>query len=191
VPVGASVVLERDSDDSPEDADEPEKIEVHVHVHRDPGASRRRSRPKPINLTGSLMDWQGHYEKVRKSLPETPSKTAGGSRLGKCHGCGAAVGYVARSCRTCGAPQQRGLVSKVFAAIGLGTVIGVFSICSHILGGSAQEHRSREPLGEWTTEEPYVIQVPVAVSPFNYDISANGALWANAGIDPSEQLATP
>lgn len=191
----ASTADDETSSDSLEEPEVPETIEVHVHVHHD-AAARKKGRPKRVNLTGSLMDWQGHYERVcRKPLP--PPK-AGGTPLGQCHGCQGPVGYLARSCRVCGAPQPR-LVSKVFAAIGLGTVVGVFVICSHVLGGSAQEHRApHEALGEWTTEEPYIVEVPVVASPFAYQgLSAtaqtglgSGALSANGAGDSSDQVIT-
>jgi len=153
---------------SPEDADEDEdleKIEVHVHVHRDDLKSRRKRPAKPIPFTGSLADWRGHYEEVYKRLGPGSKKDDGGKNATKCDACAATLPLFARSCRVCGVPRPKRLLSKVMATIGLGTVAGVFALCSHLLGGSVREHRPPEPLREWD-QEPIVVQIPVPSSPF-------------------------
>lgn len=92
-----------------EDAEDlaPEKVEVHVHVHRGPrgdtraaGPERRRRR---LSLNGSLIDWQGHYERLEKEVPADPPELEPSS-------------------------QVRGPRGKVAVALGLGSVIAILGV---------------------------------------------------------------
>jgi hypothetical protein len=164
-----------------DDQDDPdlEKIEVHVHVHRGQGnetAARRKRRPPRLSLTGSLSDWQGHYERLYKDVPPAPPQLDPSPLGSKCHACGGAVGVMARTCPACEAAQPRGLMGKVAVALGLGSFIGIFGLLLHLSGSSVKEHRPPEPLRPWA-EEPWIVEVPVTPSPFAYTpMSENGPL---------------
>jgi hypothetical protein len=175
--VTSTTVVERDDaelGDTGDEAAEPEKIEVHVHVHRDQqdGAARRKRKPRSLALTGALFDWKAHYDQVCKR----PSPPPGAStRALKCSSCGAEVERFARTCRRCEAPQPRGFVKRVAIALGLASVIGVFALCSALLGESAREHRPPQPLrSDFTIDEAYVIEVSPPPSPFHNEFSASG-----------------
>jgi hypothetical protein len=167
------------------EGEESEKIEVHVHVHRGKaGAKKKKKKRKPARpaLTGTLFDWQGHYDRVCKG-PVPPSNpgaagsaaSSGSSRSLNCSACGAKVQRFARKCGVCEAPQPRGIVARVSAVLGIASVIGVFALCHHILGDSAREHMAPEPLRkDFTDDDAYVVEVPAGSSPFTYEFSLMG-----------------
>jgi hypothetical protein len=147
--------------------DEPEKIEVHVHVHRGDGSKKSRSkRPAPPVLTGALFDWQWYKE----ILSKRPQQAASGrwSRAVKCANCASHVSSTARYCPRCAAPiARRRFGALVRALLGLGTVALVFGLCAHFLGGSVPESRAPAPLGEWTTDDYVIVEVPAPTPAIN------------------------
>jgi hypothetical protein len=189
--VSTTVDTSSDDDASPDagaaqDDQDLEKIEVHVHVHRGQGsdgnAARKKRRPPRLSLTGSLSDWQGHYERLYKDVPAAPPALEPSPLGSKCHACGGAVGVMAKSCPSCEAAQPRGLLGKVAVAIGLGSFIGMFGLLLHLSGSSVKEHRPPEPLRPWE-EEPWIVAVPMAPSPFSYTSNENGPMPFNHHSD--------
>lgn len=160
--------------------EEPEKIEVHVHVHRGgeaPAAkrpARKKRKPRGLALTGTLFDWKEHYDQVCRPPSPTPA-APGAARMLNCSSCGAEVPRFARTCRRCEAPQPRRFFTRVAVALGFASVIGVFALCSVVLGESTREQRTPEPLrSDFTIDEAYVIEVSPSPSPFRSDFSATG-----------------
>lgn len=156
-----------------DEANEPEKIEVHVHVHRGESPKRSRSsRPAPPVLTGRLFDWQWYGDRLKGRPPPTSAKRW--PLATKCQSCDALVPASARHCPRCAAPQSlRRFFPAVVALAGLGSLVAVFAVCAHLLGGSVPEHQTPKPLGQWTDDDDYVIvEVPTAPSPFSYNAPA-------------------
>jgi hypothetical protein len=183
-PLSASVVVEPESVRDEEDpgaleldgdegeTDDREKIEVHVHLHRGKagkaGAKKKKRKPPRPVLRGALFDWKGHYDVVCKP-PAPPADGSAHRRSLNCSACGAVVPRFARNCRRCDAPQPRGIMARLAIAIGLASVVGVFALCSYLLGDSAREQRTPEPLRkDFTDEEAIVVEVPSPPSPFSY-----------------------
>ena len=72
------------------------------------------------------------------------------------------------------------------ALIGLGSLVAVFVLSTHLLGSSVPEHKPSAPLGNWSDSEDFiVVEVPVTPSPF--------APTSPAANGPASQnnLATP
>src|SRR5262245_20726444 len=116
------------SDDANETADETsEKIEVHVHVHRRGADSsvktslRRKKKKRRVrrpSLTGSLLHWQTHYDRILKDT-EKPSEAASGeglSRLTRCPKCDATVPIASGACMRCGSPRPVRVIPRIVAA---------------------------------------------------------------------------
>jgi hypothetical protein len=153
--------------------DDEEKIEVHVHVHRGekPQKVKKKKRVRRSRLTGVLFDWQAHYD--RMTLRPTEKPKGRWARAMTCHNCGERVPFVAKTCQRCGAPRSYRGISKLIAALAVGIVAGVFGLCAHVLGDSVAEHRNPPPvMGDYYEEMPYIIEVPVQMSPL-YDNSYN------------------
>lgn len=108
-----STTVEAESNDgSPAEVEEaeelaPEKVEVHVHVHRGQGGERRdvgrERRRRRLSLNGSLLDWQGHYERLEQETTAEPPALEPSSQ-----------------------PRRRR--GKVAVALGLGSVIGILGL---------------------------------------------------------------
>jgi hypothetical protein len=145
-----------------------EKIEVHVHLHRGDDSSRRARRKRPLSrphLTGVLFDWQGHYDQIFvKHLSQQNHKR--GFRLTQCKSCGASAPAAAPRCPRCAAPLASRLLPRLFALVGLGTIAGVFALCWHVLGSSVPEHKAPAPLGQWTSDDYVIVEIPATPSPF-------------------------
>jgi hypothetical protein len=155
------------SEEPADDGNDSEKIEVHVHVHRgeDPRKARSKQPARPA-LTGVLFDWQWYQD----LLSSRPRQTASGrwSLVTTCRNCDSPVHPTARCCPRCAAPRPRRILPAVIALIALGAVGALFALGTRILGTSVPEHQPTAPLGEWTQEEPVIVEVPTTPSPFSY-----------------------
>jgi hypothetical protein len=134
-------------------------------------------------LTGVLFDWQGHYDRiVKRPASGNPKPWMG---FTKCHGCDATVPSKARRCPRCAGPLSPRILPRLMAVIGLGTIVGVFALCAHLLGGSVPEQKAPAPLGQWSNDDDIVIvEVPAATaSPFSYPApAANGSSSSGGGL---------
>jgi len=146
-------------------ADEPEKIEVHVHVHRGERKSRSK-RPSPPVLTGALFDWQWYKDRLSKRPP--PVAAGRWSRIVTCESCGTSVRTSARHCPRCGVPiARRRFMPFLRALVGLGSVGLIFGLGVHFLGPSVPESRAPTPLGQWSSDDVVIVEVPPSAPPIN------------------------
>jgi len=140
---------------------------------------RPKAPPPRSELTGSLFDWQGHYDRVCQPPPE--QKLEGLARLKTCHSCYQPVPIFAQRCARCSTPRSRRPLMTVIAAGALMALAVVFGAFVHTFGaGPVAERASLTPLGHWSDDDYYyeVVEVPVAPSPFGTGAAASphGAL---------------
>jgi hypothetical protein len=117
-------------------------------------------------LTGALFDSQWYLKRMRERPRETI--TSRWSLIARCQNCDSLVPSSARRCPRCAAPRSRRILPTILALLGFGSVVAVVLICAHVLGDSVPEHKAPAPLGQWTSDDDYVIvEVPATPSPFS------------------------